>query len=127
MGRKLSSQFEPNNLGKNHRDLLAKHDRLGFNSANTPSNDTKAIDHGCVGVSSDNRVGVKHTVLLEDNTSEPLEVDLMDDTVARWHNSEVAEGGLTPLEEGESLLVSIELDLLITVLGIGAASNIDLN
>lgn len=127
MRRQFSCQLEADNLGEHHRDLLTKHDRLGFNTADTPSDDTKAIDHGCVRVSSDHRVGVKHTVLLEDDTSEPLQVDLMDNTVARWHDSEVAEGGLTPLEEGKSLLVSIEFDLLITVLGVGATSNIDLD
>ena len=78
-------------------------------------------------VSAHNRVRVKIAVLLEDDTSEPLKVDLVDDTVAWWHDAEVAEGGLTPLEEGESLTVPVELDLLVAVLGIRSASHVDLD
>ena len=51
----------------------------------------------------------------------------MNNTVARWHNAEVAEGSLAPLEEGKSLLVPIELNLLILVLCVGSASDIDLD
>ena len=51
----------------------------------------------------------------------------MDDTVARGHNSEVAEGSLTQFKEGESLLVSVEFDLLVAVFGVGATSDINLD
>ena len=51
----------------------------------------------------------------------------MDNTVAWWHNAEVGEGGLAPLEEGKPLLVPIELNLLILVLGVGGAGDIDLD
>ena len=51
----------------------------------------------------------------------------MDDTVSRWYDSEVLESGFTPLEEGESLLVSNEFELLIFVFGIGRARHIYLN
>ena len=51
----------------------------------------------------------------------------MDDTIARWDDSQVAEGGLAPLEEGESLLVPVEFDLLVAVLGISCASHVNLD
>ena len=51
----------------------------------------------------------------------------MNNTVAWWDNAEVGEGGLAPLEEGKPLLVPIELDLLILVLGIGGTGDIDLD
>ena len=51
----------------------------------------------------------------------------MDDTVAGWHDSEVAEGFLTPLKESKSLLVSVELNLFVAVLGVSGSSNINLD
>ena len=69
-------------------------------------------------VGANHRIRVEDTVLLKDDPGEPLKVDLMDDTVARWDDSEVREGGLAPLEEGEALSVSVEFDLFIAVLGI---------
>jgi len=51
----------------------------------------------------------------------------MDDTVARGDNSEVFESFLTPLEEGKTLLVTVEFDFLILFLCVGISSNINLN
>jgi hypothetical protein len=53
--------------------------------------------------------------LLVYDSGKPLEVDLMDDTVSWWYDSEVLESGFTPLEEGESLLVSNEFKLLVFI------------
>ena len=78
-------------------------------------------------VSTDNGIRVPDTIFLEDDTSEILEIHLMNNTVAWWDNAEVGEGGLAPLEEGKPLLVPIELDLLVLVLCIGSTSDIDLD
>ena len=51
----------------------------------------------------------------------------MDDTVSRWDNSEVLEGFLTPLEEGEALSVPVEFDLFIAVLGILCPGDVNLD
>lgn len=51
----------------------------------------------------------------------------MDNTVAWGNNSEVGEGRFAPLEEGEPLLVSVELNLLILVFSVGSAGNINLD
>ena len=40
-------------------------------------------------VCSHNGVWVQDAVFLEDDTSEELKVNLMNDTVAGWHNTEV--------------------------------------
>ena len=47
-GRELASQLEANDLGEHHGNLLAKHDRLSFDSTDTPADDTKTVDHGRV-------------------------------------------------------------------------------
>jgi len=36
----LSNQFEADDLGQHHGDLLAKHDRFSFNATDTPADDT---------------------------------------------------------------------------------------
>ena len=78
-------------------------------------------------VSANHRIGVEDTVLLKDNPGEPLKVDLMDDAVARRDNSEVCEGSLAPLEEGEALSVPVEFDLFIAVLGIFCPGGVNLD
>ena len=78
-------------------------------------------------VSANHRIRVEDTVLLKDDSGEPLKVDLMDDTVARWNDSEVREGSLAPLEEGEALSVPVEFDLFIAVLGIGCPGGVNLD
>lgn len=127
MGRQFACELEANDLREHHRDLLAKHDRLSLDTTDTPTDNTKAIDHSGVRVSTDNGVRVQDTILLEDDTSEILEIHLMNNTVAWWDNAEVGEGGLAPLEEGKPLLVPIELDLLVLVLCVGSTGDIDLD
>ena len=51
----------------------------------------------------------------------------MDNTIAGWHDAEVLESGLTPLEEGKALFVAIELDCLVLIFSVCCASDINLN
>jgi hypothetical protein len=76
---------------------LSKHNCFCFNTANTPTCDSKTVDHGCVGVSSNDWVGVEETLVIKDNTSQVLQVNLMDNTRAWRDNFEVVESFGTPL------------------------------
>jgi len=127
VGREVTGESEADDLGEDHGDLLAEHDRLGFDASDTPSDDTKSVDHSGVRVSADKRIGVKNAIFFEDNASKPFQVDLMDNTIARGHNSEVVEGLLTPLEESEALLVTLELKLFVLLFGVGGTGDIDLD
>ena len=51
----------------------------------------------------------------------------MDNTIARRHDAEVAEGFLAPLEEGEALFVPSEFDFFVLILGVFSPSDIDLD
>lgn len=73
-------QVETDDLRKHHGDGLSKHDSLSLNTTDTPTSDTKTVDHGCVRVSADDGVRVEHVIAVEHNTCEVLKVDLMDDT-----------------------------------------------
>mmetsp|Transcript_68522 Transcript_68522/g.79819 ORF Transcript_68522/g.79819 Transcript_68522/m.79819 type:complete len:344 (+) Transcript_68522:358-1389(+) len=50
----FSSKLETNDFRQDHGNSLSEHDRLGFNTSNTPTDNTETIDHGGVRVSSDN-------------------------------------------------------------------------
>ena len=125
--RKITVEVEADNLGQDHRDGLTKHDSLSLDTANTPAGDTKTIDHGRVGVSADDGVRVEHVLTVEHNAGKVLKVDLMDDTRAGRHDLEVVEGLGAPLEELESLAITLELEALVVFTGVGSAGGIDLD
>ena len=78
-------------------------------------------------VSSNNGVWVEHVVAVENDTSEVLKVDLMDDTRAGRNDLEVVKSLGSPLEELEALTVTLEFELLVGLGSILSASNIDLD
>lgn len=119
--------MEADDLRKHHRDGLAEHDGLSLDTANTPAGNTEAIDHGCMRIGTNDGVGVEHIVLVENNTREVLEIDLMDDTRARRHDLEVVESLGAPLEELEAFAVTSELETLVCFTGIANARGINLN
>ncbi len=60
-------------------------------------------------------VGARAAVCLgvENHAPEIFQVDLVDDAGVRGHHLEVAEGRLTPTQEGIALAVARELDLVV--------------
>jgi hypothetical protein len=50
--RQVTRKFETNNLRKNHRYGLSKHNRLCLNTAYTPSDNAETVDHGSMRVGS---------------------------------------------------------------------------
>jgi len=88
----FTNESESDNLGKDHGDGLTEHDSLGFNTTDTPSGNSETINHSGVRVSSDDGVGVEESISVEDDASEVLQVDLMDNTRAWRNNVEVVEG-----------------------------------
>lgn len=85
----ITSKLKANDLGEHHGDLLAEHDGLSLNTTDTPAYNTEAIDHSGVGVCTDDGVWVQDAILLENDARKEFKVDLMDDTVAGWHDTEV--------------------------------------
>ena len=72
--------MESNHLWQDHRNGLSKHDSLGFDTTNTPSSDSKTVDHGGVRVCSHDRVWVEHVLSVEYDFSEVFKVYLMNNT-----------------------------------------------
>jgi hypothetical protein len=64
-----------------------------------------------VRVGPDERVGERAAVPRLDHTREVLEVHLVDDPGAGWHDLQVGQRLLPPLQEGVALAVPLELEL----------------
>jgi len=124
---KFTSELETNNLGQDHGDRLTKHGGFTFDTTNTPGNNTKTVNHGGVGVSSDKGIRVEGSVAIEDDSGKIFKIDLMDDTRSGRNNQEVVEGILSPLQEFESFVVSLEFHLFVLFKGIGGSGKIDLD
>ena len=80
-----------------------------------------------MGISAHDRIWVQHALVVKNNFSKPLQVYLMDDAIARWNDPEVSESRLAPLEEREALPIPLKFYLLILILRVTLAGNIDLN
>ena len=63
----------------------------------------------------------------EDHASQVFEIDLVTDAHARRDDGEIAEGRLTPLEEGVALAVALEFEQRVGAIGGGRAVLVDLD
>ena len=114
-GRNRARKLEPDNTGNQHRDGLAKHRGLRFDTAHTPAQNPKAIDHGGVRVSAHTSVGecLNHTIdiLCVRDFCQVFDVYLVNDASAGGDHFEVAEGCLSPAQELVALTVALVLDV----------------
>ncbi len=95
-----------------------------------PTENTETVDHRRARVPTDQRIRIEHLQLvivlcgiaivlltglgqhLKDDTCQVLQIDLVNDTWARWHDLKVLEGFAASLEELETFIVSLEFTLL---------------
>ncbi len=109
----LALELEANNLRREHVHRLPTHHRFRFDPADTPTEDTDAVDHRRVRVRADQRVRVDPLgpVLRFGQAAacEVLQVHLVHDARRRRHRAEVVQRFLSPLEERVPLVVPLEL------------------
>ncbi len=128
----LAGQLEADDVGREHVDRLAEHDRLGLDAADAPAEHAQAVDHRGVAVGPDHAVGVVALALgdrlVKGDVGDPLEVDLVDDAAARRDGAEVGEAVLAPLEELVALGVALVLDVEVLQQRVGdPARDVDLD
>ena len=121
----VASQLEANDARNEHGDRLAKHCGLSLNTTDTPAQDAQAVLHGRVGVSTNTGVRVCQAVVLEDNASQVLDVDLVDNTGSRRNNAEVGECASTPTEELVALIIALVLNLDVLSQSVFATEGLD--
>ena len=106
-----TAQLETNDPRNEHRYWLTEHRGFCLNTAHTPSQDTKSIDHGCVGVGADTGVGESLSepvdVLGVGHLCKVFDVDLVDNSGARRYHLEVVERRLAPPQELVPLTVAL--------------------
>ena len=108
-------------------DRLAKHAGFRFDAADAPTDDAEAVDHRRVRVGSDERIREEKIAGLEHALGEILEIDLVHDADARWHQTESLERLLPPFQKFIALTVAFEFHVHIQAQGRGGSGKIDLH
>ena len=106
-----SAQLEPDHLRHEHRKRLPEHRGLRLDPTGAPTEHAQPVDHCRMRVRADERVGERNAVAVVDDASEVLEVHLVADACARWHDLEAAQRLLAPTQEEVALVVALELEL----------------
>ena len=124
----LAREFEPDYVGDEHGDGLAKHRCFRFNSADAPAKDAETVDHGGVAVGAYESVWIGDSFgINEGDSGKVFQIDLVDDACVRWNNPEIGEGFLAPFEELVSFVVSFEFEVAVDEEGGIASVGIDLH
>src|SRR5690606_37651220 len=86
------------------------HDGFGLDAAYPPAQNTQAVDHGCVAVSTHTgiRVGQIGAVVISrpDHAPDVFKVQLVHDALARRHHPDAVEAAATPAQTGKALGVA---------------------
>ena len=125
----FAAEFKTHHFRDQHRHWLAEHRGFGFNAAHAPAQDTQAINHGGVGVGTDQCVGERVStavfVLGPDCPSQVFQVDLMADSGAGRHDAEVVKGILAPAQERITFTVAFHLNINVLFKGVRAGEFVD--
>ena len=107
-------QLEADDRGNQHRERLAEHGGLRFDTANAPADDAEAVDHGGVRIGADERIGESDALAVlffaEDDAREIFEIHLMADAGVRRDDLEILQGLLSPAQEGVALDVALHFE-----------------
>ena len=129
-GRALWKPHPDHHRGE-QEERLAEHAGLGLDASDPPAEDTDTVDHGGVGVGSDQGVGQGGADAVDlphgHRLGQVLQVDLVDDAHPRRHHAETVERLLGPAEQGVALVVALVLALDVASVGVGAAEGVDLH
>ena len=130
-GGDLAGEFETDDARDQHGNWLAEHGCLGFNTTDTPAEYAQTVDHRGVGIGADAgiRVGERVFAVLacEHGAREVFDVDLVDDTGARWDDAEVFKGSLSPAQELVALTVTFVFLVLVGFERLRRAVHVDLH
>ena len=121
--RKATRETHPDDDRSRLRECLAKEHGLGLDATDAEADNAKPVDHGRVGVGADECVGEGGQLAIEftrlNQWGQVLEVDLVDDSGARWDGPEVVKGLLGPAQELIALAVSLVLAGDVCAVGLG--------
>ena len=127
--RQRADELDADDARQQHRERLAEHRGLGLDTADTPTEYTEPVDHRCVRVGTDERVGIHHSrvgpvIGAEHDLGEVFEIDLMTDAAVRREHAQGTEGRLRPPQERVPLSVTRELELRVAYERVGDAGHV---
>src|SRR5208283_5961112 len=115
-------KLEAHHFRHEHRERLAQHGGLRFNSANAPAEHAQRIHHRSVRIRADERIRIGFDAAATRNgtnhSGEILDIDLVTYARIGWHDLEIAEGGLPPAQEGIALDVALEFEFRVHAEGV---------
>ena len=114
-------------FGHEESDWLAEHAGFRFDAADAPADDAEAVDHRRVRVGADECVGVEDAIFFEHAFGEVLEVHLVNDADAGWHDFEGIECLLAPFQELVAFAVAVEFKVEVAVERVAGAGVIHLH
>jgi len=108
-------QPEADHPGNQHGTRLPQEGRLRLDSPHSPPHDTKAVDHGGVGIGADQGVGANPPLPIpfdhHSDSAKVLEIDLVTDAGIGRDHAKIAERPLSPAEKLVALPVALELQV----------------
>src|SRR5262245_47800927 len=116
-----------NNIRRQEVDWLAEHSRFGLDPADAPSDHAEAVDHRCVRIGPDQRVGIIDAVFFKHAFRQIFQIDLMHDADAGRDDLEGVEGLHPPLQKLIARAVALEFDLHIFPQRVRRAGDVDLH
>ncbi len=126
-----AGQPEADDLRQQHRDLLTEHDGLGLDSPHAPTEHSQAVDHRCVRIGADERIGIgklgtsAFRGTSPDRLGEEFEIDLMANARAGRNHPEVRKSTLPPFQKAIPLAVALIFQLDVLAQRLAIAEGID--
>ena len=121
-------ELHAHDVGRQKVNRLAKHTGLGFDSADTPANDSQTVNHRCVRIGAHQRIRVVDVIRIREySPREVFEIHLMNNPDPRRHNLKRVKRLHAPLQELIPLPIAFELQLEVFVHRILRASEVNLH
>ena len=120
----LAGEFEADDAGDEHRDRLAQHRGLGFDTADAPAQHAEAVLHRGVRVGAHAGVGVRDTITGHHDAGQILDVDLVHDAGAGRDDLEIVEGALAPAQELVALAIALVFEFDVALEGVSGAEDV---
>src|SRR5438270_7358429 len=110
-----------NNFWSEQIKRLTQQDRLGLNTANPPTKDTKTVNHGSMRVGTNECIRKSYRLAIflpgHHDGSQVFQVHLVNNTRSRRDNPEIAESLLPPAQQGIAFAIALIFTLNIACKG----------
>ncbi len=121
---RLACELDADDVRQAHPRSAAQHHAFRFQSADANRQHAQRVDHRCVRVGADQRIGKGHALQRLHYRRHALQVDLVQDAIAWWDHVDVLERLLGPVDEIEAIFITTVFDraILVERVGVEAAA-----